>query len=341
MLVIFQKKIPFYRKELFEKLSFEKPIKIFLLNKPKFKVNLSPDSLIHVIRNKKIFNFYIFNYFYFLLAKDKVFILEADLRFTPLFILLILLKKKIYLWGVWETNNYLGNFLRKLLVKFSYGTIFYSTSQLNFYSSIKSKNSILARNTLYVNRKITVQSYDVSIDERDSFLFVGSLVKRKKIDLLINSWKFIIRNKEIKSNLKLRIIGDGAELNNLKNLVKLNDLNDSVIFLGNIDNENELKKYYFKSFASCCLGQSGLSIVQSLLFGVPFVCLKECHSGGEKENIINGETGFLCKDSSEFTLRLKELSIKKYPYIYRKSADFALRKLMISDMIKALSISDN
>ena len=60
-----------------------------------------------------------------------------------------------------------------------------------------------------------------------------------------------------------------------------------------------------------------------------------------KENIINGETGFLCKDSSEFNLRLKELAIKKYPLIYRKSADFALRKLMISDMIKALSISDN
>ena len=200
---------------------------------------------------------------------------------------------------------------------------------------------MLARNTLFVNKKITLQSYEIDIDQRDSFIFVGSLVKRKNIDLLISSWKYLIGKKEIKPTLKLRIIGNGSELENLKQLVKRNNLNDSVIFMGDITDENELKKYYSKSFASCCLGQSGLSIVQSLLFGVPFICMKDCHSGGEKENIINGKTGFLCESLNEFKYRLEQLANKEYPLIYRESADYALRNLMISDMIKALSTLDN
>ena len=342
MLIIFQRKIPHYRKKLFEKLSFEKPIKLVLLTNPKFKLNLSKSSQIYVIRNKKIFNFfYIFNYRYFLFSKDKVFILEADLRFSPLILLLILLRKKVYLWGIWETKNFIANYLRKLFVKFSYGSIFYSVSHLNSYSSIKSSNLILARNTLYVDKKITLKSYEIDIDERDSFLFVGSLVKRKKIDLLINSWKFLKEKKAIKSKLKLKIIGDGKELVNLKKLVEEYNLNDSIIFLGAIKDEKELKEHYFKSLASCCLGQSGLSVVQSLLFGVPFVCMKDCHSGGEKDNIINQETGFLCFDYEEFNYRLEQLAKKEYPLIYKKSADYALRNLMISDMIRSLSVSDN
>ena len=84
-----------------------------------------------------------------------------------------------------------------------------------------------------------------------------------------------------------------------------------------------------------------MSVVQSLLFGVPFVCMKDCHSGGEKDNIINQETGFLCYDYEEFNNRLKQLAKKEYPLIYKKSADYALRNLMISDMIRSLSVSDN
>ena len=341
MVVIFQRKIPFYRKDLFEKLSLDKSIKFVVLNKPKFKLNLSNNSSIYLLINKKILNFYIFNFYYFLSLKDKVFILEADLRFILLFVMLILLRKKVYLWGIWETNNNLANFIRKLLVKISYGTIFYSPDHLNTYLSLKSKNLILARNTIYIDEKITHESYGIDINKRDSFLFVGRLLKRKNIDLLINSWKYLKENKEIKSSLKLRIIGDGLELANLKKLVKQNNLNDSIIFMGDIKDEKKLKEHYFKSFASCCLGQSGLSIVQSLLFGVPFICMKDCHSGGEKENIINGETGFLCDDISEFNYRLKQIANKEFPFIYSKSADYALRNLMISDMIKALSVSDN
>ena len=37
----------------------------------------------------------------------------------------------------------------------------------------------------------------------------------------------------------------------------------------------------------------------------------------------------------------KQLANKEYPLIYRESADYALRNLMISDMIKALSTLDN
>ena len=338
-MIIFQRKIPLYRKEIFEGISFQRPIKIFLLSKPKFNLRLSQKSSIKVLKNIEILNFYIFNFKHFLLSKEKIFILEADLRFTLLFIFLILQRKKVFLWGIWKTKNLFANLIRKLLVKFTYGTIFYSDKHKQSFLNIKSKNMLLAKNTLFVKKSITLNSSSIQFEQRDSFLFVGSLNKRKNLDLLIKAWKLFKENRKIKSNFKLKIIGNGNELHNIKKLVMKNNLNDSIFFLGNIDDQNLLKKHYSKALASLCLGQSGLSIVQSLLFGVPFVCLKDCHSGGEIENIINGETGFLCTDLKEFNFRLNQISKGVYRDIYSKVSDYALRNLMISDMIEALSLS--
>ena len=337
-MIIFQRKIPLYRKEIFERISFQRPIRIFLLSKPKFNLRLSKKSSIKVIKNIEIFNFYIFNFKHFLLSKEKIFILEADLRFTLLFIFLILQRKKVFLWGIWKTKNLFANLIRKLLVKFTYGTIFYSNKHKQSFLNIKSKNMILAKNTLFVKKSFTLSSSSIEFEQRDSFLFVGSLNKRKNLDLLIKAWKLFKDNRKIKSNFKLKIIGDGIELRSIKKLVMKNNLSDSIFFLGNIDDQNLLNKHYSKALASLCLGQSGLSIVQSLLFGVPFICFKDCHSGGEIENIINGETGFLCTDLKEFNFRLNQISKGVYRDIYSKVSDYALRNLMVSDMIEALSL---
>ena len=97
-----------------------------------------------------------------------------------------------------------------------------------------------------------------------------------------------------------------------------------------------LKKYYFKSFASISMGQSGLSVVQAILHGVPFICLKNCHSGGEIDNIINNETGFKCENSTTILKIIEEISLGKHKNIYKKTANYAKVHLDISNYVKAL-----
>ena len=124
----------------------------------------------------------------------------------------------------------------------------------------------------------------------------------------------------------------------MKCLVQKYKLEESINFLGNINDERLLKEFYLKSYASISLGQSGLSIVQALLHGVPFICLKDCHSGGEIENIINYKTGFQCKNSTEIIQKMEDIAMGKHKSIYKKTANYAKKYLDISNYVKAISL---
>ena len=70
-------------------------------------------------------------------------------------------------------------------------------------------------------------------------------------------------------------------------------------FHGKITDIGVLSKFYFDAICSVSFGQAGLSVLQSLGFGVPFVTKKNAITGGEINNIINNYNGFLCEDSVE------------------------------------------
>ena len=65
---------------------------------------------------------------------------------------------------------------------------------------------------------------------------VAKLIKRKNVDILINA----VANAYL-GNYVLRIMGDGEEMQNLKNLVKQLDIEDNVEFTGNIPHDEVLR----------------------------------------------------------------------------------------------------
>lgn len=124
---------------------------------------------------------------------------------------------------------------------------------------------------------------------RNDFLIVsiGRVVKRKSYDLLIRAI-FQIRDRRV----KLLIVGDGPERQNLQNLTEYLGLKDRVKFTGFI---SEKEKYGFLSkadlFALTSLHEGfGIVFMEAMYCGLPIVCT---NNGGQTDFIISGQNGLL------------------------------------------------
>ncbi len=200
---------------------------------------------------------------------------------------------KFIWWGAWITKSSIANKIRLYFTKKSDANVFYTyEAKKDFIDlGICENNLYVANNTFDV--ETNVKSYDNKLKSR--ILFVGSLDLRKQNDILINAFSNIIS--KIPNHIKLTFIGDGLERNYLENLVKEKNIIDRVDFVGKINEPKKLKGYYKEAICSVSFGQAGLSVLQSLGFGVPFVTKFNAISGGEKSNIKNRINGFFCEDN--------------------------------------------
>jgi D-inositol-3-phosphate glycosyltransferase len=128
-------------------------------------------------------------------------------------------------------------------------------------------------------------------------LFVGRIVPIKGIDKLLMAMTYL----EKREKIKLVVIGGDQhceeEVKRLKALTRRLEIDDSVDFLGLVDQE-ELP--YFYSAADLCVFPSyyesfGLVALESLACGTPVVATRV---GGIEGVIREGETGYVVKDNA-------------------------------------------
>lgn len=202
---------------------------------------------------------------------------------------------KFILWGAWFTKFKLANKIRLFLTKKADASIFYTYSSMKDFidNGIDSSSLYVANNTFDVGERI--KSYEFNSKFR--ILFVGSLDKRKQNKLLLVSFANILIR--IPKHIMLTIVGDGAEFEALKKLSKQLQIEQRVEFVGRINDPKVLKKYYAESLLSVSIGQAGLSVLQAMGFGVPFLTKKNAISGGEITNIKHRYNGILCDDDIE------------------------------------------
>ena len=204
-------------------------------------------------------------------------------------------KSKTILWGAWITKSNFANKLRLYLSKKAYANVFYTyASKKDFINhGLEDKNLYVANNTFHVIDRI--KAYES--DNKNCILFVGSLDKRKQNDTLLKAFSKIID--KISLDINIKIIGTGEELQNLKQLSKDLKIEDRVNFVGRINDSNLLKEHYESAIVNVSFGQAGLSVLQSLGYGVPFLTKKNAISGGEIFNIKNNLSGILCDDNQQ------------------------------------------
>ena len=217
-------------------------------------------------------------------------------------------KYKIIHWGIGTSSSKGLNsegrfirFLRNTISRFSNAQILYSDFALAKYPRNVQKKTFIANNTVE-----SVYSEDFSGLEKDSFLFIGALNKRKGLDELIEAFNSYIQS-DTRKIKKLNIIGDGPERYNLLFKVKELGLLPYVTFSGNIQDEKLKLPYYKKAIASISPKQAGLSVLECFSYGIPFITFIDTISGGEHLNIQNGINGFLVNDKFELVEKMIEL----------------------------------
>lgn len=120
-----------------------------------------------------------------------------------------------------------------------------------------------------------------------NIVYIGRLSKEKGVHLLIQAFSKI----EDKYNVRLSIIGEGKEKEELEKLVLKLEMKEKVKFYGQqLDVGQFLEKASIFVYPSTCQEVFGISIVEAMAYGVPCIANRV---GGIPEIIENNKNGFL------------------------------------------------
>ncbi len=120
------------------------------------------------------------------------------------------------------------------------------------------------------------------------YLYVGRLVRYKKVDLLIDAFNEL--------NIPLVIVGTGAEEFNLKHKAKSN-----IKFLGQVSDEKLVELYSnAKAFLMPQDEDFGITAVETQSFGVPVIAYNR---GGALDTVIDEITGVFFKEQTIESLK--------------------------------------
>ena len=188
-----------------------------------------------------------------------------------------------------------------------------------YYKHLFVGGNIIVANTSYLAKKIEelgcpaeniltipvgVNNNFFRVQERDrnavpvKFINVGRLDKVKG---QIYSIEFVKMMREREKNVELTIVGDGAEKENLMQVINENNLSGYVSLVGKKSQE-EVRKYLADSqvylFTAVPLEDGrretqGLATLEAQASGLPVLAFD---SGGVKYTVLDEETGYLCEE---------------------------------------------
>lgn len=131
-------------------------------------------------------------------------------------------------------------------------------------------------------------------------LHIGRLVKWKRVDLLIEAMPLVTKQFP---DAELVVVGDGPELETLKQQAEQLKLNHRVRFAGSIYKPQELGAYMNESTVYVLAGMGGLSINDAMTYGLPIIC-SVCDST-ERDLVTEGENGFFFHEGDAHSLAEK------------------------------------
>lgn len=313
-----------------------------------------PESSIRIIQRTQLDHEIVKNYIlpksiifqripFFSYLKCQVLVLDLNPRMPTSWVLLLIrrmLRRRTLLWG--HAFPRLGpqsrsEILRSTMRKSSSGLIAYTHEQATQLANIHENIPVWAApNALYPSSEFGFESETV----RDSFIYVGRLHLDKKPLLLIEAFELAHRKN---AGLRLIIVGDGPIAAEVERRVSTSSAAASIKMLGHLDDSTVLRALYAQAIASVSPGYVGLSVTQSLSFGVPMIISRDEPHAPELEavNDINcaffetDDAGSLSNKMLEFSNE-REAWAKKGEQISMACADKYSVEAMVRGIVDAL-----
>jgi glycosyltransferase involved in cell wall biosynthesis len=126
---------------------------------------------------------------------------------------------------------------------------------------------------------------------------IGRLSKEKGFDILIKSVGYMVS--KFKYNVKLCIIGDGPEKNNLFKLTNELNLGNRIVFTGYIPDAHMVLKSFDIFVMSSITEGMPITLLEAMRVGMPIVATA---IGGIPEALDNGKCGIVVSPGSEIEL---------------------------------------
>ena len=197
-------------------------------------------------------------------------------------------------------NNYMfsNKFLSKIFYEKSFRLIAVSNEIRDLIlSKYKLKNVKYIPN--FSPNNLVDNNEDIFLDlPKKYILFFGRIDdKVKNIKLLIEAFT---SSELINNNIKLIILGDGPDVQELKKIVFDKNIDEKVLFLSYISNPNQIIKNALFTVLTSRYEGFPMSIIESLSIGTPVVSV-DCKSG-PKEILKHGFNGLLVQNNNPIKL---------------------------------------
>ncbi|MCL0067941.1 glycosyltransferase family 4 protein, partial [Peptococcaceae bacterium] len=157
----------------------------------------------------------------------------------------------------------------------------------------------------------------VPINEQEKSILKGKYKLDKFDNIILSTRRLVekngviyavqaIKHLDLKFNACLVLTGDGPQKEKILHYVKENNIEDKVVFLGNVPNEEIVELYNLSDIVVIpsvtvrgLQEATSLSAIEAMSCGVPVVA---SNIGGLKELISNGETGFLVEEKNALAI---------------------------------------
>lgn len=144
----------------------------------------------------------------------------------------------------------------------------------------------------------------LGIKKRDFVVMtVSRLAKEKSVDRIINNHKELVKKY---SNMKLLIVGDGPDIDKLKDEAKSLGVSDSVIFTGKVP-LSDIPIYYQLGNVFVTASKSetqGLTVVEAISSSLPIVAVKD---DSFVNSVIEDFNGFVFTDDEKYINSISKL----------------------------------
>ncbi len=131
------------------------------------------------------------------------------------------------------------------------------------------------KNVIYVPNSIDLNEFNLnkSIKKKNEFIFVGRVEREKGIEDLINAVQ-ILKNKDFK--FKIKLVGDGKDLEDYRKTINSLKLNNYFLFLGRLDHKDTIKNYFESEIFILPSHQEGfpITLLEAWASGLPVIITK-------------------------------------------------------------------